>query len=222
MPDETCCLDLIAVADDQTTRLAQIEKIWRSIPLPAQFVAIKNWAALPFAKHAFDLSWNFAALWLIPLRDQLLAELARVTRKVILICVPNQAGLGYRCRVRLNSTGDGRTFPAHNDPQTITATLSRLGWQLRQTGWFDTPPWPDVAMKKEDLFKKLKIDGLMRRLNGPKSNLSRELCILNHFNGQEPFLEQAMLKYARLESGPDWFKKYWAHHRYLIFERGGR
>jgi hypothetical protein len=32
-------------------------------------------------------------------------------------------------------------------------------------------------------------------------------------------MEKDMLKYGLLENSPDWLKKFWAHHRFLLFEK---
>ncbi len=53
----------VTLVDDHAERLAAVERIWGELDLPARFVCHGDWGHLPFPDGAFDLAWNWAALW---------------------------------------------------------------------------------------------------------------------------------------------------------------
>ncbi len=202
------------VLDTDAQRIEQSKKVWASIPLPVDMRLHSNWEQLPFENKSFDLSWNFASLWFVQNAEVFARELTRVTRKVIFICVPNIHGIGYKLRKHYNSIPEG-LYPEHIHPKTIKALFNGLGWKTWESGYLDIPPWPDIAMKKEDLFPKI---GLGFLLNKTKNNKSlQRTCIVDYFNGSHPELERDILKYAFLEKVPFPVKQVWAHHRWFIF-----
>jgi len=85
-----------------------------------------------------------------------------------------------------------------------------------KTGFFDVPPWPDIAMKKENV---LKMVGLGWLTKSKESSNGEGRCILDYFKGQSPAMEKDIMKYGFLERSPKWLKKWWAHHRFLLFEK---
>ena len=54
--------------------------------------------------------------------------------------------------------------------------MEELNWRIEETGYFDVPPWPDIAMKKEDLLRNLGLKWVADRL---KSKGNDGLCILD-------------------------------------------
>ncbi len=56
----------VTLVDDHSERLAAVERIWGELGLPARFVCHEEWGRLPFPDGAFDLAWNWAALWYLP------------------------------------------------------------------------------------------------------------------------------------------------------------
>ena len=85
---------------------------------------------------------------------------------------------------------------------------------VRDEGFFDVPPWPDIAMKKEDFLRKMKMGRVASRMESKESDA---VSILDFYRGSAPYLEKQVLKYAILENAPRFFKNIWAHHRYLLF-----
>jgi len=139
-----------------------------------------------------------------------------VTEKVLFLCVPNRTGLGHVLRL-MSKKGYQNIHPENIVPARFSRILTGLGWRLKDRGFFDIPPWPDIAMKKEDF---LKIPGWGRRGKGSEMRGREPLCILDYFSGKKPSMEQDMKKYAFMERAPWPVDRLWAHHRYFIFERG--
>ena len=203
----------VAVVDQSRERLEAIEKVWSGVGLSAEFTCQSpDSATLPFFDNSFDLAWNFAALWHVRDGETYLTELSRVTSKALFICVPNQQNVCWVLRPH-----DAGEYELKNiDTDWIVSKLVPSGWRLIKTGFFDVPPWPDIAMKKENMLKALGLGGLLK---SEKNGNGHGLCILDYFSGRNPDMEKAIMKYGLLEGSPDWLKKFWAHHRVLVFEK---
>ena len=69
------------------------------LQLPANCVCIPptSWGRLPFADRSFDLTWQWAGLWYIQDPAGLLRELARTSRNLVFVAMPNNIQVGYGC-----------------------------------------------------------------------------------------------------------------------------
>ena len=202
----------VTLMDDDQERLKLIAQVWKDIGFDVELVYGKEFDSLPFANGCFDLSWNFAALGFVRELEEFLKELTRVTRSVIFICLPNRTNLACIIRSRMAESKSRSMNSIH--PLYLRKIMGELNWRIEETGYFDVPPWPDIAMKKEDLLRDLGLKWLADRL---KSKGNDGLCILNYFSGLNKRMEQEIQKYAFLEHGPPILKKIWAHHQYFIF-----
>jgi SAM-dependent methyltransferase len=204
----------VTVVDNNRDRLQWIAKVWKEIPLQAEFVYRKGFDELLFDDDSFDLGWNFAALWYVPDLERFLEELVRVTRRSIFICVPNRWGLGYLSRFAFKKNQFSNLKLDNLKPQRILSVMDRLGWQNNEKGYFDVPPWPDIAMKKEDFLKKI---GVARLIPKTKNKAKPSMCIIDYFNGNNVNMEQYIMKYSFLENTLAFLKIFWAHHKYYVF-----
>ena len=203
----------VTIVDDVRERLELAGKVWTETGLTANFVHTSDgYTSLPFADKSFDLSWNFAGLGFVDNLEKFLSELVRVTRKIIFICVPNRLSLGYRWQ---NRGSQGVGWVSENmEPEKILTIMNGLEWRTGESGYLDTPPWPDIGMKKEDLLRKLGFKGLARSF---EQRREEPICILDYYKGLKPNMEKEFLKYSFLENLPNWLKRFWAHHRYFVF-----
>lgn len=208
------------VVDSDQVRIDKALEVWRSIPLEAGFVRCKDFSTLPFETGEFDMSWNFASLWFVADLTAFLSELARVTRKVIFICVPNRNGIGYRLRDWMNRDDLDGMYRDNIRPGRFIKELKVLNWQLHKSGYLDIPPWPDIAMKKEDMLNAVGL-GFLTKPERQKIDARQtgRTCIVDYFNGSNPQLEKNILRYSFLEKAPFPVKQLWGHHRYFIFGR---
>jgi SAM-dependent methyltransferase len=203
----------VTIVDDNTERIDQIGKIWSAVGLHVDLVnQNSNYALLPFPDKCFDLSWNFAALHSVSDFLKFFTELIRITRKVIFICMPNEHNI---CRlIRSGVCGSGFSKEYSKRLRTLPSIIADLGWHIGEQGYLDVPPWPDIAMKKEDFLRKLGLYWSAKTLEDTKEN---RYPVLDYFNGKDPALEKRILKWSFLENSPRIFKKFWAHHQYFIF-----
>ena len=204
----------VTVVDNSEERIEFIKRVWEELSLEVIFVYDQSeYATLPFQDNSFDMGWNFAALGAVPGLEKFLNELTRVSRKIIFICIPNRLNLLNRLRAASERT-HAVLYEQNMDPAKIKKIMSRLRWQVQEQGFFDVPPWPDIAMNKEDLLYNMGFKKLGDRLREGEGN---SICILDYFKGKKKEMEREVLRYAFLEYSPMFFKKLWAHHQYFIF-----
>ncbi|HOZ01576.1 MAG TPA: methyltransferase domain-containing protein [Candidatus Syntrophosphaera sp.] len=215
----------VALEDNDPQRLRLIEETWHDLYRPVNAVLNPDFRCLDYADQAFDMSFSFSALWFVPDLTVFLGELSRVTKKVIFLSVPNRTGLGYRLQFRDYSP---EKYPdlkvGHIDGPSIISILSRKDWKLCRSGYFDCPPWPDIGMTKEDLLRKWLPFLPQSQEPAVKSDSGQKtVSILDYYNGKDPDFAGRMRKLQRFEkSVPVSFKKIWAHHFYMEFQRVGQ
>ena len=203
----------VTVVDQSAARLEEIDKVWKGAGLEAEFAyQAPTSSALPFADGSFDMSWNFAALWHVKDGERYLAELSRVSSKALFICVPNRQNVCWVLRPHNAEEYELK----HINSDWIISCVEPHGWRLVKTGFFDVPPWPDIAMKKENMLRMVGLGGLAKSM---ESRQAAGLCILDYFAGRSPAMGKDILKYGFMEESPNWLKKWWAHHRFLVFEK---
>jgi SAM-dependent methyltransferase len=212
----------VTVVDDHAERLAAVERIWDELDLPARFVKHDDWAQLPFPDRAFDLAWNWAALWYLADPAALLRELARVSGRVVFAAMPNRVQIGYLLRKYVLE----REFVNHVDEGwadigRVRRVLESVGVRVVDQGVLDVPPWPDTVMPASQVLQKLGIRS--RKLEGQFSGDSWQWSTMAYYLGQQPDLYERVMRYAWLDRAPvPWrIKAVWAHHRYLVGIVGG-
>ena len=204
----------VTVVDNDIARIAAIAKIWRQSGLKVNLVCQDNFSRLAFADNTFDLAWNFAALWFIPNLTDFFIELARVAKKAIFICVPNISNLFHHLHFDVPKGSESDLFLSNIEPTSIQSAMAEIGWTIDKEGFFDIPPWPDIAMKKEDLLKRLGLHGMAKKWQKKRPG---RMCILDYYANRDRELQQKVLKYDFLENMPLLFQRFWAHQRYFVF-----
>jgi len=216
----------VTLVDDHAGRLAGVERIWDELRLPARLVHHADWRRLPFDDGSFDLAWNWAALWHLPggpagdgddVPAALLAELARVTRRVAFVAMPNRVQVGYLLRKYVLERDFVRYVDeAWADIGRVRRVLEGAGLRVVRQGVLDVPPWPDTVMPAAQVLERLGIRS--RKLQGQFSGDSWQWSTMAYYLGQQPDLYDRVMRYAWLDRAPiPWrIKAVWAHHRYLV------
>jgi SAM-dependent methyltransferase len=215
----------VTLMDDDAERLAGVERIWEELGLPVHLVYQDQWASLPFDDNAFDLGWNWAALWHLSdgtpaassAPEVLLRELVRVSRRVIFVALPNRVQVGYLLRKYLLE----RDFVHHVDERwadigRVRRVLQDAGVRIVRQGVLDVPPWPDTVMPASEVLSRLGIKS--QKLEGQFSGDSWQWSTMAYYLGQQPDLYDRVMRYAWLDRAPiPWpIKAVWAHHRYVV------
>lgn len=207
----------VTLVDCVAGRLRGVARIWGELGLAADFVLHEDFTHLPFDDNSFDLAWEWAGLWYLPDAASLLRELARVSRKLVFVAMPNPLQLGYLMRKYLID----RAFFDTVDEQwvhmkRIKRVLRDAGVRLVEQGVLDVPPWPDTVMPAAELLSRLglKHKKLENRFRGESWTWST----MAYYLGQQPDLYPRVMRYAWLDRAPlPWqLKLVWAHHRYVL------
>lgn len=207
----------VTLVDCVEERLNGVARIWRELELPAHFVLHQDFAHLPFEDNSFDLAWEWAGLWYLPDAETLLRELARVSRRLVFVAMPNSLQVGYLLRKYLIDrdffdTVDERWVQMGR----IKSVLRGVGVRFVDQGVLDVPPWPDTVMPAAEVLRRLGINS--RRLEAQFSGDEWSWSTMAYYLDQEPDLYDRVIKYAWLDraSIPWQLKLVWAHHRYIL------
>ncbi len=207
----------VTLVDVNAERLAGVERIWGELGLTARFVHHQDLTALPFPDCAFDLVWEWAALWYLPDAGATLREMARVSSGLIFVAMPNRIQVGYLMRKYLVDRDFFRTVDERwADMGRIKKQLSQEGVQIIDEGVLDVPPWPDTVMPAAEFLKRLGIKS--KKLEGQFTGESWQWSTMDYYLGKKPGLRDKVRRYAFLDRAPLpwWIKVIWAHHRYVL------
>ena len=209
----------VTLLDENEERLTGVRRIWDELQLTerATFMRHDDFARLPFDDNSFDLVWAWAALWYAPDAAALLRELARVSRRVVFVAMPNRMQVGYLLRKFVLEPNFFKTVDESwaNIPR-VKKLLQQAGLRISDEGVLDVPPWPDTVMPAAKVLQKLGIRS--KRFTGRFEGQGWAWSTMDYYLGKRPELRAMMERYMLLERLPlPWqIKTIWAHHRYVL------
>ncbi|RME82694.1 MAG: class I SAM-dependent methyltransferase [Caldilineae bacterium] len=211
----------VILVDDMAERAEAVRRIWNELQAHPDILTIDpdQWGALPLPDNSVDLAWNWAALWYLPDAAALLRELARVSRHLVFVAMPNNLQVGYWLRKLIL---DREFFPTVDERWVnlgrIRRTLEGAGVRILTTGVLDVPPWPDTVMPAGEVLKRLGIRS--KRLERQFTGENWSWSTMAYYTGRQPDLRDRVMRYAWLDRArlPWQLKAIWAHHRWLLGE----
>lgn len=219
-----------SVGEQPRARFAK--QVWAHHAPEANFVVIDQWDIhhLPASAGEYDLVWNFNVMtryedlgFTTP--QELLAELVRISRKYVLIFVPNRMNYSFwlhrlHHRVAGQHWNHGRVELMQPGPWQ--QMFAELDLHVQEIVWVDCPWWPDIVDVSEligDFFPPLK-----QRISGarPEQRYRWTVEELPYFRPQAyPDVHQHMQRLAFFEnSSNEWLKKRFAHHVGILGVKG--
>ncbi len=210
-----CAVMLVDVDEE---RLADVGRLWAELGLSPALVQHSDLARLPFADRSFDLVWNHAALWHVGGQaGALLAEMARVARRLVLVAMPNRWQVGYLVRRYVVDKGFFDTVDeSWANMGRVMETLRAAGLRLVEDGVVDIPPWPDTVMPAAEFLQRLGIRS--KAVQGRFQGSAWQWSTMDYYTGKNLGLRDRVMRYGFLERLPlPWqVKAIWAHHRYVV------
>jgi SAM-dependent methyltransferase len=197
--------------------------IWQHHAPDAILETVEAWdgARLPFEDGQFDLAWNFNVMTRPDDPRTLLAEMARVSRRYVLLFVPNRLNYSFGVhrlhhRVAREPWDHGRVDLMH--PEPWRRWLGELGLKVRETIWVDCPWWPDIVDFGQliaDFCPLLK--GLARRAR-PENRYRWEGDELPYYRlDDHPEIRRRLDRLSYFETTRiGWLKRRFAHHVGLL------
>ena len=207
----------VTLVGNNRDRMEGVRNIWERLNLPANFVRQPDFRQLPFADNSFDLTWEWAGLWYLPDAEQLLKELVRVSRKLVLVAMPNNIQVGYLLRKYVIDRDFFETIDERwVDINRIKNILAEAGVLVIDEGVLDVPPWPDTVMPAAEVLKRLGVNS--KKLNDQFTGEGWTWSTMAYYLGEQPELRDRVMKYAWFDHAPiPWqLKTIWAHHRYVL------
>lgn len=207
----------ITLVDNDVERTELVKKLLSDMIVSCDIIHTDSFNDLPLTDKSIDFSWNFSSLWFVENLERYIQELIRITNKAILICVPNQSGLGYKWQKANSEVPKEIIFNEdYINPEIFVALLKENEWKLVKHGYFDCPLWPDIGMSKESF-----LHSIISRKNKKDAqfiNVKNPISIIDYYKGKDDGFPARMMKYSFFEKyAPLSFKRVWSHHRWFLF-----
>jgi ubiquinone/menaquinone biosynthesis C-methylase UbiE len=178
---------------------------WLRLGLTDTPILLSDLNRLPFDDSRFDLVWNFDYIPLFEDPRRFIREMARVSRDLVMVIVPNRANIGYPLHALENKLS-GRTSLWGNSAwmslEPVERAMRDLGLEVVEHGLVDSPPWPG--------FDAMRIIGqLIRRRTVQKAGARQR---------SDADMEQMLKKFTFVEDGP-WpmpLKTLFTHQLYVV------
>jgi SAM-dependent methyltransferase len=174
-------------------------------------------ARLPLPDASVDLAWNFNVMARQSHPQEVLSEMARVSRKYVLVCVPNRHHYAFGLhrlhhRVARQPWDHGRVELMQ--PQPWLRMFAGLGLRVQEIFWLDCPWWPDIVDFGQliaDFIPPLR--GFAGRVR-PENRLRFPAQALPYYRPADyPEIHRQMSRLAFFENSRlTWLKQRFAHH----------
>jgi ubiquinone/menaquinone biosynthesis C-methylase UbiE len=160
---------------------------------------------LPFDDEQFDLVWNFDYVPLFDDPPRIIAEMARVSRDLVMVIVPNRGNIGYPLHALENRLARKKSLWGNASwmaSEPVERVMRRLGLDIVERGLVDSPPWPGFDALRP-------IGKLVRRNTVQKTGAAQP---------SDTEVEQMLKRFTFVEDGP-WpttVKKLFTHQLYVV------
>jgi len=180
---------------------------------------LENRSHLPYSDNSFDLVWNFNVINRQPEPEGLLAEMRRVSRRWVLIFVPNRRNYGFslhRLHHRVANQPWDHGSPDLLQPAPWKRMAQRLGLQVQEVIHLDCPWWPDIIDLGEmlsDFFPFLRNTSISQRAK-PTNRYCWEADSLPYYRPRDyPQVHRRLKRLGLFEDLEwEWLKARFAHH----------
>jgi len=210
-PAKGCKVTFISRSEEV---LEKARRLWELSGFLAVAKFIKSdLVRLPFDSNTFDLVWNFIEIPKLEDPTNFIQEMARVSRKLVFIVVPNRSNYGYPIYAMHNFlTGRPPKYGSKRwlQRKTIRNAMMKLNLKIVDEGIIDIPPWPGFEA----------LMGTLRKLGlapPPPSKVSAEPIV----GETESDVINVVKKYYFIEKSslPLFFKTRFAHLVYVLGEK---
>jgi SAM-dependent methyltransferase len=220
----------VTVSHPSQEFLDDAKNVWDAFGLRARF-ARSPWVGSSFGPGSFDLVWNFCVYEHFGDPGEVIAEMLRVTDRLIFLQIQNVHNIGlpiHRTLHRLRNEPWDHGEVKSMDLAHLAGEIEANRGSILEKGATDMPPWPDINTGLRDMI--LRRAAVPAASTGPGAELrpaarTRErgelIGEIRNFKKPAPKDELVYRMFRAwhsvVERGtPFPLKKYLAHHPYII------
>lgn len=133
--------------------IADIKRLWDALDLSADFI-VSDYYGTDLPSGSFDLVWNFCVFEHLREHSTLVGEMARLSRRYVLVETQNIFNLGTPLHAlyhKLRGEPWDHGFRSSMDYRVVKADMMEAGLKILEIDATDMPPWPDINMKLSDV-----------------------------------------------------------------------
>lgn len=139
----------VTLVNPSAKAIEDMKLIWDSLGLEATFI-VSDYEATDLPASSYDLVWNFCVFEHFSNPDAVVAEMARLAKKYVLIEIQNVFNLGFPIhRLYHKITGEPWDHGELNKMKwpRVSELYKKHGLEIMEVDGTDMPPWPDINMK---------------------------------------------------------------------------
>lgn len=139
----------VTLVNPSEKAIGEIRTLWNTLKYPATFVD-SDYERTTLTPNSYDLVWNFCVFEHFANPGGVVAEMARLTRKYVLIEIQNVFNIGTIIHkayhlFRNEPWDHGSTRKMRW--MEVARHMEKNGLRVVEVGATDMPPWPDINMK---------------------------------------------------------------------------
>lgn len=134
---------------------------WRELGFPVQYVECPDLTRTGLPDQGFDLVWNFMYLAKTDVREAVLREMVRLSRRYILFISVNRFNPGFFSHRTVHRYFDvpwNHGDVSFMNPFLTTRYFRDRGLKILRTGVVDTPPYPDSLGFRDMKLHRMNVD----------------------------------------------------------------
>jgi SAM-dependent methyltransferase len=213
----------VALQLEEPAQAAYAAQVWQ-LHAPESAPTITYDADFSFPDESYDLVWNFNVLTRVPDPAVLLADMARISRRLVFFCVPNAGNYSFwlhRWHHKVAKEPWHHGDIAWMRPAPWLDLLSDSGLRLCEILYVDCPWWPDIVDLGQLIADFVPVLKRAARTARPENRFSWEPEGLPYFEPERyPGIHAKMARWAFFEKSPHpWVKRLFGHHIGFIAEK---
>jgi len=202
---------------------AYAARVWKIHAPRASFKIVTD-PDMRFADQSYDLVWNFNVAPRVMSPDVLLAEMMRISRRYLFLCVPNAGNYSFwlhRLHHKVAKQPWNHGDVAWMRPAPWRTLLADKGLRLREVFYLDCPWWPDIVNPAELIVDFLPFLKRAPQKAAPENRMKWEPETLPYYDPERhPEIHRKMERLAFFEkSSLPLLRRLFGHHFGILAEK---
>jgi len=139
----------VTLVNPSQKAIDEMKKLWNALGLEANFV-VSDYEKTRLKPDSYDLVWNFCVFEHFDNPQNVLAEMARLSKKFVLVEIQNVFNIGFpihRAYHKIKHEGWDHGDVKKMKHGEVSKMMRDCGLNIREVDATDMPPWPDINMK---------------------------------------------------------------------------